>query len=157
MSVTIGDVRVAAHRFACGTADVKPHSVSCGPGCEERIERLFKVAIEDTRSIIEDTDTDRLTVDYLSCMIGHGTTSSRIASTALPATAAVPPDDPALGKRSSFRISHLLREIAAGSFMPACNVALSRPLHDACRCPATVRKPTSVCENVGALTQPSHK
>jgi hypothetical protein len=74
MSVTIGDVRVAAHRFACGTADVKPHSVSCGPGCEERIERLFKVAIEDTRSIIEDTDTDRLTVDYLSCMIGHGTT-----------------------------------------------------------------------------------
>lgn len=54
--------------------DAKPHFVSCGLGGEERIERLFEVAIEDTRSIIEDTDTDRLTVDYLSCMIGHGTT-----------------------------------------------------------------------------------
>jgi hypothetical protein len=74
MSLTIGDVRVAAHRFACGTPDVKPHSVSCGLGCEERIERPFEVAIEDTRSIIEDTDIDRLTLGYLSCMIGHGTT-----------------------------------------------------------------------------------
>lgn len=67
MSLTIGDGRVAAHRFACGTADVKPHSVSRGPGGEERIERPFEFAIEDT-------DIDRLTLGYLSCMIGHGTT-----------------------------------------------------------------------------------